>query len=827
MTKQFWNSPWVRRPLFGFGILLMIVQLWALIDLNSQSPRTALATQSEYINLTGKFECGYFKDDQGVSHVKARNEFEGFACLGYLHGFERGVQVDYLKRIALGRRSEILGFQSIKEDFLLRTLELEKRALALFQSSDEVMKRKLTAYGYGMNVGLSASDGHEWRKLGVKPLAWRPHDVFLLALLQSFDQTKKSFETEFLQEKQIELYGDSAPVAYSDEQTPWDTTVLKVGEYPMAADAKVKKKASLSAQIWIPQIAERSSAVGLATSSLNDWAVLEKNVRDYGLVADEQTGSNNWVLAGSRTQTKRAMVANDPHLGLKHPPFWHWVNVQVAPSGDLPGYDAIGATLPGVPAIVSGANRNVAWGLTNAYLDVADVYELPLTSELVENSEKHWPRLWIKFGMFRFPMQFKSFQTTRPVTGTIARLPILPIRSAKGNALLLKWSAFDLEAKDFSGLLDLIKVNSAVAADELFQHLQVPTWNFVFADTGGNIGYRAVGKIPKRLAIDRVGFGGFTKDENKAKKMIEYLSPSEMPHVLNPDRGYVATANNRQWPKDSAFFGGFANSPSLRAFEIESLLTASAGMSRQKGHTVESVSQIQCDSTAVESRFLIPKILGLFKLDLSDAKPAQLPFLKLLSLWDLKMSKECLICGFYRALVNDLKFAGSLNDSSLFRALGALSSQSGEKSKPALAVDKSAVENSIDHAMAYLRVSKVEDLKPWGEIHRARFRSLIDSDRLAEDKSLATVGDDNSINPGSSKQVNHEFDHTDGASHRLIVDMSSPPVVYAQLAGPNADLDSRDFESQSSAWRAWSECRLEKRVFPAADSDYKERIVLK
>jgi penicillin amidase len=237
-------------------------------------------------------------------------------------------------------------------------------------------------------------------------------------------------------------------------------------------------------------------------------------------------GSNNWVLAPSRSRSGKAWLANDPHLALKNPPFWYWVHLQ---GGDV---DAIGASVPGVPLIASGASRRMAWGLTNSYLDVGDVWA-------VERSELRGivttrPWIWIRFGFLKLPFFFKTIERTRQ------GWPLLPLDAGAGRALVLRWSGYELASSDVEAAPRLMAAADVRSMDEALSRVGIPSWNFVFADTAGGIGYRAVGKVPRREGVPE--WGVLSGTPSMALAPTPWLAVSEMPHVLNPARGFVATA---------------------------------------------------------------------------------------------------------------------------------------------------------------------------------------------------------------------------------------------------------------------------------------------
>lgn len=497
-----------------YGIILGILSAF-LEACGSGDPFDGSFSQSPAHAFVQGQSCDLWEDPEQISHVKASDERVAYACFGYLHGRDRAWQLDFLKRTAHGRRAEVLGTQHVKSDFLMRVLGLPERAEKLYSEFSPGLQEKFEAYAYGVNYGMREAlkkGVYEFQDLNYLPEPWRPQDSVTLILLQSFDQTRKSFENDLSEQKALTQnpgLAEASTQADSKQLVPWETTILKPGEYPVKAKTNPGRKAATHA--------------------------IQQGTRAQATESGQ--GSNNWVLAPTRSQSGKAWLANDPHLSLKHPPFWYWANVAA------PGWDVIGASLPGVPLMISAVNRFAAWGLTNSYLDVADVIQVP--GEETQDLPQTRPTIWVKiFWKLKLPFLFKTYQKTQD------GLPVLPIEAPEGKSFVLRWSGFDLTAQDFESVLKLHQVKSVQDADRVFSEMGVPSWNFVFADTRGGIGFRASGKVPKRETEAALGAQSLSLKNLKA---WDYLTPDQMPHLLNPARGFIATANHQHWPQGSQF----------------------------------------------------------------------------------------------------------------------------------------------------------------------------------------------------------------------------------------------------------------------------------
>lgn len=745
-------------------------------------------------------KCKFFEDSQGIAHVHAEDELAAIACAGWVQAKDRGFQMDYFRRMAEGRSAEVLGKDMIRSDFIMRLVGLREHADALYEKMNPEERERWDAFAVGANHGFASArevgngyEGYEFRELGYHPRPWSGRDSLAVLMLESFDQTRQSFGVQIQEEGQKKHYGADASSLFARDGVPWDTSILKPGEY--------------SPKIKTTEIRPKSAP------SVTNWALnAKKFFSDFpALKATRGEGSNNWVVSPSRSATGNAWFANDPHLDLKHPPFWKWVHITVEHGGNAgtggtdPYIDMIGAMLPGTPVIASGTNRHVAWGLTNSYLDAGRIYAVSKAE--VGPLQSFRPKIWFKILGVKLPFVFKTY------TRTAEGWPILPIEGPKGKVLVVRWTGYDLDPSEISPLFGLATVKNATEINETLSRVGVPSWNYVFADDQGSIGYRAIGRTIKNESVPAFGFStGYDRQE-----ATRILSPEEMPHSLNPKRGYLATANNRQWPSDSKYFPGRGHANGMRAFRIEELLR---GTSK---HDLKSLQRTQCDVQVTDARFILAPLLkhlaramgnGVTDIRLGKMQSGQKQALDALTRWDLAANEQCEACGIYRRWTDRLMDAQNLNYNALFHVI------TQETLNPDLA--KSLLDE-FNAALKDLKIDGAHPLPRWGAIHLASFSHLLG--RRFDATPIGTPGDDETVNVGSSDWVDGHYNHVEGASQRLIVEMSQPPKVYQVLAGSNSNMEKRDLtdssEGPAGEWQRWLHCQLRQREFPVEWSELK------
>ncbi len=331
-----------------------------------------------------------------------------------------------------------------------------------------------------------------------------------------------------------------------------------------------------------------------------------------------QPGSNAWALSGARTATGKPILANDPHLDYSVPSTWYQVHLKAA------GLDVTGVSLPGVPCVIIGHNRRIAWGVTNLGFDVEDLY-----------IEKFDPRT----GRYLFRGAPEQARLERDVIAVKGRRgepfdqwvtrhgPIMV--SDRGRYLSLRWTAGEPGSFQFP-FLDIDRAANWAEFTAAIKRFPGPGQNFVYADVDGNIGYHATGLLPIRRAFD----GDVPVDGSSGNYEWDGFIPFEqLPAFYNPAGGMIVTANQNPFPPGYAYrvSGNFA--PPYRSLQIRDLLSARTGWKPTAMLAVEK------DVYSGFCRFLARRVVAAW-----DRKPAKDPDLKqaiqTLRSWNGQMEKN-------------------------------------------------------------------------------------------------------------------------------------------------------------------------------------------
>jgi penicillin amidase len=556
--------------------------------------------------LDGQVEI--VRDRWGVPHIFATNDRDAFLALGYVHAQDRLWQMEMNRRIGAGRLSEILGDATLDIDKFQRTLGYYRAAESDYSVLSERSRMALDAYAAGVNAWLA--EGHtlppEFLLLGVTPEPWQPVDSLVWEKMMSWD-LGGDYEMELLR---LQL-GQALGAERAAELLP-----------PYPKDAL---------DILPPEAFSIASA---------DLLRLDRSLQfDFGR-GGREIGSNNWVVAGSRTTTGLPLLADDPHLSASIPSIWYLAEIQ----GDQ--IHAIGATFPGLPAIVIGHNERVAWGVTNVGPDTQDLYierinpanpnqyevdgdwvDMTIDEEIIAVDGEDQPLRW-------------AARSTR-------HGPLISDVTTTGAPLALRWVALtpgDTTMDAFMGLNYAADWQEFVAALESYVS---PSQNFVYADVDGNIGYYAPGRIPIRVD----GHDGMlpVPGWDSSAEWTGYIPFDRLPHTFNPPAGFVATANNRVVGADYPYLISNDWAPPYRAQRITDLIEQfSAG----DKISADDMAAIQGDRVSLQA----PELLPLF-LSVTPADDRQRQAVGYLQGWNGELALDSVAASIYEAWMLHLERA--------------------------------------------------------------------------------------------------------------------------------------------------------------------------
>lgn len=518
------------------------------------------------------------RDEQGIPTLVAKSERDALFALGFVHAQDRLWQIEFNRRLASGRLAEVLGPSALPTDRFLRTLGIHRAAQRTYTSLDAEHRDLVDAYVEGVNAYLAARTGPlppEFLLTGTPaPASWTAADSIAWSLMMAWDLASHSMRMEL---RRLRLAQRFSRAEIDDLYPPLP------GDSPPATVDYVEMYRLLGAL----------KSAGRRTAESRQAAI-----PSAGLGEGEGLGSNNWVLAGRRTVSGKPLLANDPHLGLTAPSVWYFAAIEA------PGLRAIGATLPGLPGVVLGRNEHVAWGMTNTGVDQQDLYLERLNPD--DRLEYETPAGWQRFRERRERIAVKGQADETLVVRESRHGPVLSGLEAIDKAfshpryvLALRWSALEPTDRTLLAIRALNRARSLADAERALADFQVVTQSMVLADTEGRIGLVVTGRIPRRAADNDLRGIAPAPGWDARYDWDGFLPPAEAPRTMDPEAGFIATANNRIVGPDYPHHLTFDWFASYRVQRIRQLVDA-----REK-HDVESTRAIQADVISTPARELM------------------------------------------------------------------------------------------------------------------------------------------------------------------------------------------------------------------------------
>ena len=674
------------------------------------------------------------RDRFGIPHLRAASAPDVLFALGLVHAQDRLFQMELLRRAAGGRLAELFGTKLIDQDRLLRLLDLPAAARKAQQELPPRERQELDAYVAGVNAWREQAAGRwgvEFQMLAIEPQPWTAIDSLSISLMEAWVLSTN------VREEGLALYLGA--------RWPAERIALLSPAYPGAAPAEPQP---------LPAIV--AGAARLLRPKVQPLPGLSGAVRLGNLAA-----SNNWVVAGRRSESGKPLLANDPHLPLSFPALWYLA--------DLRGRDlqAAGVTLPGAPYVIIGHTSTLAWGFTNLMADNTDLVILP-----------RWPQR-----TRRERIRVRGGEDVLMEVGLSEEGPVLPPEETGGVSVAIAWSAHRWPGM-IGGFSALNRARDLTEARAALTQLDAIAQNVVLADASGAIGYQATGALPRRQSEP----GPFPRrQEDLARAWDGRLAPEELPAGGEPPEGFIATANQRT--------AGFALEPTrswaapYRYQRIRELLA------QDRRFDLAALGKIQLDVESLQWRAFKPVIS-----DLAEPEGLALDLHHQLLSWDGRLatgSRGALAFELLRlALMEELLYddlgpfyADYLEASKYFyQVLDAAMADPqhplwDDSSTPKRERRGTIVLRALEHAT--LDLMSFPGGRPYGAVHTLILRHPFGAAAwlrwLFDGPTLPAGGDINTVNNGAFPDLT-PFGQSDGPSMRFLADLAD--LEHARFAYP-------------------------------------------
>ena len=582
------------------------------------------------------------RDAHGVPHILAESEEDALFALGFVHAQDRMWQMEMNRRIGAGRLSEVLGSAALGTDRLLRVLGLHRRAKASLAHLSPESRRSIDAYVAGVNAWLETRSGPlppEFVILGFEPEPWSAADTAVWPKLMSLDLAREwtrdrmrlrlsrflppdrilDFYTPYRADKPRGVVPPVSGAAASPERAGGERGTADLlppagTGLPDSGASRASKGAGGergTADLLPPAGTGRPASGPLSIDAASvDTASVDtassdpfiSGMRSALPSAGGFSGSNSWVVDGTRSVTGKPLLANDPHLGLTAPSVWYLAHLS------WPGTDVVGATMPGMPVVVLGHNGHAAWGFTNAGPDVQDLF--------IEQVEPGDPSRYLApggpraFDVRRERIRVKDGDDVTLEVRESRHGPILDDawsaadrHAGAGRVLALAWTALREDDLTLQAALGLARARDWESFVANARDLHSPQQNITYADVNGGIGFIAPGLIPIRNRVGEARPGTIPRPGWDASHDWQGFVPfGELPRVVRPAGGVIVTANHRIVPDRYSHHLTFEWAGGYRAQRIMEKLGERAR------HDVESFRALQQDRVSLFARALLPRL---------------------------------------------------------------------------------------------------------------------------------------------------------------------------------------------------------------------------
>lgn len=717
-------------------------------------------------------------DSTGVSHIRASSAADVFLAQGYVAARDRLFQMDLWMRRGLGRLAEAFGPQWVEKDQASRAFLFRGDPIAERQAYGPRGVEAMTSFAAGVNAYIAHAQARdslppEFGRLGHQPLEWAGEDISRIRVHGLYENALQ----ELIRSRTLSRWGAGVDALRRS---------LEPATTPTAhADAQVGPDA-----LALYELASGPVRLGDPNATRNSEPAVD--------------GSNNWVLDGSRTASGRPLLANDPHRAMTLPSLRYVVHLS------CPEFDVIGAGEPFLPGVSIGHNAEVAFGLTYFPTDQEDVFVYRLDPA---DSERYWHG-----GAWR---RFERVEEVIPVCGKGEEVrlnrfsvhgPVTSIDANAGTAVAVAAVWLEPGMAPYLSSLRYLDATDVHDVRKALSQWGAPTANHVFADRSGQIGWQASGRTPVRQADGLTPVPGDGRFDWTGSR-----GSDDLPGLIDPDEGWIATANQRQLPDGATEPASPVGYEWLAPYRY---LRISEELRRDRSWTTKTARALQMDVVSVPAQRICGVLRGL---PLSGLSQSASQALRLLAQWDHRMTEDSPAAALFETW-----FRGPLRRALLTRAVIACGVDAVDEAVDTLdptdreeaagdpqvdlklfdelAASPSLLAEVVDATLteAVDHLNRQQDQHSpwqWGRFHTMRFTHP--ADEIAPDWSLPPVPKSGSPDTVAVSSRRADGSQTTGAGFRFVTDVGDwDDSWFVNAPGQDGRPGRKHYQDHVQPWRA-------------------------
>ena len=566
-----------------------------------------------------------YRDEYGIPHIYAKNEYDAFFGQGFATAQDRLWHMEYDRKRAYGKLSEIIGTDGLDNDKFMGTLNILNNVKSDFNLLDDNSKNMYQAYSDGVNEYLNQNDvlPIEFALINKTMGKWEPWDC--LAVFKARHIMMGVFEGKIWRNSLIQKFDLSKLRNLFSGYEEGSLVIVPPEDLYKGKD-------------------------------VNPQEHFENALDHIDYISEIDIGSNSWVVGGELSSTGKPLMAGDPHRGLDTPSVYYQNHIRSE------NFDVIGLSFPGCPGFPHfGHNEKVSWCVTHAGSDYQDLFieKIRMNSgsleyfnnEIWEKAEKKSHQIDVLNGE---SIIVNSYKTDNGY--------IIGFNNDKSYAISFRYSSTEIPNTGFDVIRNMILSKSSKEIEDSMDGWVDPCNNFLFADTNGDYGYLNRGKVPLRNLLNAwVPVPGWDKDF----KWEGFVPFDRLPRIFNPENGFIVTANNKIANVDYPFYLSLDSAPEYRAKRITERLK---DIIKNSKVTPESMISIHSEITSIPASIIVKSLAELQ----IDRKKTELldEFLQ----WDCKMERSSVFPTIYsemRYLLNKRIISNLLDEETADKMLSA------------------------------------------------------------------------------------------------------------------------------------------------------------
>ncbi|NRB18589.1 MAG: penicillin acylase family protein [Rhodobacteraceae bacterium] len=790
---------WLMR-LSAALILMLVLGAGLVYFLASQS----LPDYDKDIALPGlSAPIEIVRDNANVPHIfgsYGASDEDVFFGLGYAHAQDRLWQMTILRRTVQGRLSEVFGRRTLEVDSLLRRLDLYRLAQQSVPEQDAGTQAALIAYSAGVNARLGEINASALGRGAPEmfifnaPIApWQPADSIALMKLLALKQSGQ-IQDEVLRARVTLMLDDPSRLVDILPDAP-GTGMTALPEYTAL----------------FPGLKRYAQAIDMPSTALSPFA-------DRGFAG----ASNVWAALPNRSAAGGTLLANDPHLDLSAPTLWYLARLELATGG------VIGATMPGIPAIMAGRSENMGWGTTASYVDDQDLFIEKLNP--ANHQEYLTPNGYKRFRSRPSIIRIKDAQPVTLILRWSENGPVMPgslhglsTITPPGHVASLAWSALSPADTSMTAAINLMRSQTVPQAIAVAEQYIAPSQNLVLADHN-SIALKTVGAIPQRDARNqsqgRLPNQGWRR-ENRWQGRAPYAAN---PQFINPRGGILGNTNNKLLQRP------FPNHVSYNWGDTQRVHRWRKLMQARQVHTRDSFIEAQLDTVSYTARTILP-LIGANLWYTTSTAPEGSPArqrqiaLRLLSEWNGEMNEHMpeplIYAAWLRALqqrliidelgplASEFRHVEPLFIERVYRNVEGAAAWCDIRQSAPRETCTDLAQLALDDALVWIteRYGPALEALRWGDAHQARQDHEILGEvpilRFFVNIRQSTSGGDNTLQRGLSSGLDPDpFQNVHAAGYRGVYDFSDPDSsVFITSTGQSGHFLSRYYDDMAQLWR--------------------------